>query len=110
MGHLSFIIIFLPVRAVMKTETAWGLNCNYSKSTIWAAKEGVCAYSYGMCVHVIAHACMCFYLSSTQMCEGFFVPGPSGNPRQIFIRGVGKEDIQVGRAIQMQNLFQLFHV
>lgn len=44
------------------------------------------------------------------MCEGFFVPGPSGNPRQIFIRRIGKEDIQVSWAIQMQNLFQLFHI
>lgn len=44
------------------------------------------------------------------MREGFFVPGPSGNPRQIFIRRIGKEDIQVSWAIQIQNLFQLFHI
>ena len=44
------------------------------------------------------------------MCERLLVPGPSGNPRQIFIRRIGKEDIQVSRAIQMQNLFQLFHI
>lgn len=50
------------------------------------------------------------YLSSTQMCESLLVPGPSGNPRQIFIRGIGKEDIQVSWTIQLQNLFQLFHV
>ena len=61
-------------------------------------------------VHACVHVCMCVYLSSTQMCEGLFVPGPSGNPRQIFIRRIGKEDIQVSRAIQMQNLFQLFHI
>lgn len=44
------------------------------------------------------------------MCEGLFVPRPSGNTRQVFIRRIGKEDVQVSRAIQMQNLFQLFHI
>lgn len=44
------------------------------------------------------------------MCEGLFVPRPSGDPCQIFIRRIGKEDIQVSWAIQMQNLFQLFHI
>lgn len=46
----------------------------------------------------------------TQMREGLFVPGPSGNSCQIFIRRICKEDVQVSRTIQLQNLFQLFHV
>lgn len=44
------------------------------------------------------------------MCEGLLVPGKSGNTCQIFIRRIGKEDVQVSGAIQMQNVFQLFHV
>lgn len=48
--------------------------------------------------------------SFTQVCEGFFVPGPCGNPCQIFIRRIGKENIQVSWAIQLQNLFDLFHI
>lgn len=44
------------------------------------------------------------------MREGLFVPGPSGNSCQLFIRRICKEDVQVSRTIQLQNLFQLFHV
>lgn len=44
------------------------------------------------------------------MCESLFVPGPRGNPCQIFIRRIGKEDIQVSWAVQLQNLFKLFHI
>lgn len=44
------------------------------------------------------------------MRDGLLVPRPSSNACQIFIRRIGKEDIQVSWAIQMQNLFQLFHI
>lgn len=53
---------------------------------------------------------MCIYFSPTQMCESFFVPRPSGNSGQVFIRWIGKEDVQVSWAVQMQDLFQLFYI
>lgn len=76
MGLFSFIITFFPVRAVMmKAVTAWGLNCNYSESTIRAAKEELCA-----CERSCVQACMCVYLSSYPNVWGPLCPRAKWQP------------------------------
>lgn len=89
---------------------------NVEEYTSWRADTATTTCSYredGIrdacpCECVCLHSCMFWF--STQMREGLLVPRPGGHPCKFFIRGVGKEDVQVCGAIQLQDLFQLFHI
>lgn len=79
-------------------------NWNYYKLLTEKGCLNVLAGSECRCERV------CFCMFYTQMCEGFFVPGPSGDSRQVFIRRIAKENIQVSWTIQLENVFQLLHI
>lgn len=48
--------------------------------------------------------------NASQVHQGFFVPWKGGHASQLFFRGIGKEDVEMRRAIQVEPILQFFDI